>query len=164
MSRRRWWTIIESGHRGDRHFFIGNGKTKLRKLAMRFHYGYFVLIPSGHPMPAGDDWGPSLDTYKPGDSLGVKNGKEGIVVAVAKVGTGKRSGFDVLVLIVEYDHADTARSVPRREVIEAAFRSLMIEQRSGPRSNLCGRRRTSGRSRFGTNSMSAREAKHSTNS
>ena len=35
---------------------------------MKFHYSYFALLPNGHTVPAGDDWWPTPDTYKPGDT------------------------------------------------------------------------------------------------
>jgi hypothetical protein len=36
---------------------------------------------------------------KPGDSLGVKNGTEGIVAGVVKGAGAMRKGFDVLVIV-----------------------------------------------------------------
>jgi len=66
-----------------------------------FRYGYFVRLPNGRLMPAGQDWGPTLDTYKKGDSLGTKNGREGIVYAVVKDGLAKQVGVDVLVVVEE---------------------------------------------------------------
>jgi hypothetical protein len=41
------------------------------------------------------------DTYKKGDSLGIRGGVEGIVVAVVKVETPKPNGFDVMVVLEE---------------------------------------------------------------
>ena len=99
---------------------------------MRFHYGYFVLLPNGHPMPSGDDWGPTPNTYKPGDSMGIENGKEVIVVGVAKVGAARRQGFDVLVLVVEYDQRDPVRWAPSSEVVDAALRALMTQPTPPP--------------------------------
>src|SRR5271165_6980725 len=100
--------------------------------AMRFHYGYFVLLPNGYPAPAGDDWGPTPDTYNPGDSKGVRNGKEGLVVGVVKGSTAKLSGFDVMVLVVEHDQRDIDRWMPSPEVVEAALRSLAAQPTPPP--------------------------------
>lgn len=63
-----------------------------------FHYGYFVKLPDGQLVPAGDDWGPTKDTFKVGDSLGVKNGTEGIVIGVTKP-NAKAQVFDVIVIV-----------------------------------------------------------------
>jgi hypothetical protein len=66
-----------------------------------FKYGYFVRFPDGRLLPAGQDWGPTPDTYKKGDSLGIKNGREGIVYAVVKGGMANQAGVDVLVVVEE---------------------------------------------------------------
>jgi hypothetical protein len=66
-----------------------------------FKYGYFVRLPDGRLMPAGQDWGPTLDTFKKGDSLGIKSGREGIVYAVVKGGMAKQAGIDVLIVVEE---------------------------------------------------------------
>jgi hypothetical protein len=66
-----------------------------------FKYAYFVRLRDSRLMPAGQDWGPTLDTYKKGDSLGIKNGKEGIVYAVVKGGMAKQAGADVLIVVEE---------------------------------------------------------------
>ena len=42
-----------------------------------YAYGYFVWTPNG-VVHSGHDFGPTLDTYKVGDSLGVRSGVEGI--------------------------------------------------------------------------------------
>src|SRR5712692_4476407 len=63
------------------------------------HYGYFVLTHDGRLGPAGDSWHQSPDAFKPGDSLGVKNGTEGIVTGVIKGDPARRNGFDVMVLV-----------------------------------------------------------------
>jgi hypothetical protein len=64
-------------------------------------YGYFVKLRNGHCVPAGNDFGPTENTYKVGDSMGVKNGKEGIIVDVEKGEFAKLAGFDVLIVIEE---------------------------------------------------------------
>jgi len=38
-----------------------------------YAYGYFVWTPNG-VVHSGHDFGPTLDTYKVGDSLGVRSG------------------------------------------------------------------------------------------
>lgn len=91
---------------------------------MWFHYGYFVVLPNGIAVPSGDDFGQTSDTYKIGSSMGVKNGKEGIVVEVAKGDTAKRNGFDVMVFIVENEPGAMVPWVPSREAIDRAIRAL----------------------------------------
>ena len=63
------------------------------------HYGYFVLLQNGRLVGAGNDWGPTPDTYKTGDSLGVKDGSEGTVAGVVKGAAAKRHGVDVMVIV-----------------------------------------------------------------
>jgi hypothetical protein len=41
-----------------------------------YAYGYFVWTPNG-VVHSGHDFGPTLDTHKVGDSLGVRSGVEG---------------------------------------------------------------------------------------
>jgi hypothetical protein len=69
-----------------------------------FRYGYFVRTPSGQLVSAGDCWNRSKDAYKKGDSLGVKNGVEGIVLDVIKP-TAEKQHFDVLIIVEERDAA-----------------------------------------------------------
>jgi hypothetical protein len=65
-----------------------------------FAYGYFVRLPDGHVEHAGHDFAPTLDSKKVGDSLGVQNGAEGIVIGILKGKPAKLSGgYDVLVLV-----------------------------------------------------------------
>jgi hypothetical protein len=64
-----------------------------------FAYGYFIKTPDGI-FHAGHDFGPTLDSYKVGDSLGIRNGSEGIVIGILKGQPAKRSGgYDVFVLL-----------------------------------------------------------------
>lgn len=64
-----------------------------------FAYGYFVKTPSG-VFHAGHDFASTLDSYKVGDSLGIKNGAEGIVIGILKGEPAKKSGgYDVFVLL-----------------------------------------------------------------
>lgn len=66
-----------------------------------FHYGYFVICRNGRLAPAGDDWGRTLDSYKPGDELGVKNGVKAIVVDVVKGQEAALNRVDVMILVEE---------------------------------------------------------------
>jgi len=68
---------------------------------MWFSYVYAVKLPSGLLVRTGQDFGPTMDTYKVGDSLGVKNDKEGIVLAVVKGEDAKLNGADVLIIVEE---------------------------------------------------------------
>jgi hypothetical protein len=63
-----------------------------------FHYGFFVRIANGSLVPAGDSWARTMDSYKPGQSLGVKGNVEGIVIDVVKP-MGRKQHFDVLVIL-----------------------------------------------------------------
>ena len=64
-----------------------------------FAYGYFVKTPNGISH-AGHDFAPTLDSYKVGDSLGIKSRVEGIVIGILKGEPAKRSGgYDVFVLL-----------------------------------------------------------------
>jgi hypothetical protein len=91
---------------------------------MWFHYGYFVILPNGIAVPSGDDFAQKHDTYKVGSSMGVKNGKEGIVIEVVKGDPAKRNGFDVMVFIVENEPGAIVPWVPSPEAIERAIRAL----------------------------------------
>jgi hypothetical protein len=82
---------------------------------MWFHYGYFVVLSNGIAVPSGDDFDQTPDTYKIGGSMGVKNGKEGIIVEVVKGDAAKRTGFDVMVFIVENEPRAMVPWVPSRE-------------------------------------------------
>src|ERR1700747_833122 len=69
---------------------------------MWFHYGYFVVLPNGLPIPSGDDWGRTPDSYKVGQRLGVKNGNQSTVVGIITGEPAKRIGLDVIVLVEQY--------------------------------------------------------------
>jgi hypothetical protein len=66
-----------------------------------FHYGYFVICQNGRLAPAGDDWGPTTDTYKPGAAFGIKNGAKATVVEVIKGQEAALNHVDVMVLLNE---------------------------------------------------------------
>ncbi len=66
-----------------------------------FHYGYFVICQNARLARAGDDWGPTIDSYKPGDALGIKNGVKATVVDVIKGQEAALNNVDVMVLIKE---------------------------------------------------------------
>jgi hypothetical protein len=93
---------------------------------MKFHYGYFVLHPSGFARLAGDDWGPTADTFKTGDSLGKRNGVEAWIVALEKNSIARACGFDVLVLIVEAGPNEPIWRPPA-SVINEALDSLVAK-------------------------------------
>jgi hypothetical protein len=78
---------------------------------MWFTYVYAVKLASGRLVRAGQDFGPTMDTYKVGDSLGVKNGKEGIVLAVVKGDDAKLNGADVLIIVEERPVKTGAQSI-----------------------------------------------------
>ncbi|QNI30682.1 hypothetical protein H7849_16285 [Alloacidobacterium dinghuense] len=102
---------------------------------MWIKYGYFVRLSNGVPVPAGSDFGTMEDSYKPGDSKGIKNGKEGIVIAVVKGHTAKETGCDVLVLLEERDLGQNLASGPSPEAIESTLRALTFNplRTSNPR-------------------------------
>jgi hypothetical protein len=66
-----------------------------------FRYGYFVKGPFNSIRAAGESFARTPDTYKKGDSLGVRGGIEGIVVAVVQADTSKPIIFDVMVVLEE---------------------------------------------------------------
>jgi len=85
------------------------------------HYGYFVLLPDGRLVAAGNDWGRTPDTYKAGDSMGVKNGSEGVVVGVLKGDPAKRFGVDVMVIVDQ-------QFVEERKPLSSEFVSAVMQQ------------------------------------
>jgi hypothetical protein len=67
-----------------------------------FKYGYFARRPDGSIVPAGHDFGPTLDSFAIGDSLGVKGESEGFVIGILKGEDAKLAGgYDVFVLVEE---------------------------------------------------------------
>ena len=70
-------------------------------MSPKFSYGYLVRLPSGRLVPAGQSWGPSPHQFNPGDTLGVRGGKEGIVLAVVKGDDARRNGYDVMIILEE---------------------------------------------------------------
>jgi hypothetical protein len=66
-----------------------------------FRYGYFVKESHNTIRAAGETFARTPDTYKKGDSLGVRNGVEGIVVAVVKPETPNPNGFDAMIVLEE---------------------------------------------------------------
>jgi hypothetical protein len=73
-----------------------------------FHYGYFVRLLDGKLVPAGDDWGQTKDSYRIGQSLGVKNGTEGIVIGVHRPKAKGQQRFDVVVIVEQRAAAGNA--------------------------------------------------------
>ena len=78
-----------------------------------FAYVYAVKLPSGRLVRAGKDFGPTMDTYRAGDSLGIKNGKEGVVLAVVKGDDAKLNGADVLIIVEERPAMTGAQSIAK---------------------------------------------------
>jgi hypothetical protein len=66
-----------------------------------FRYGYFVKGPHNSIRAAGESYARTPNSYKKGDSLGVRNGVEGIVVAVVKPEKPNPNGFDVMIVLKE---------------------------------------------------------------
>ena len=64
-----------------------------------FRYGYFVKGPNNSITTSGESFARTPDTYKKGDSLGVRNGVEGIVVAVVRPEKPNPNGFDVMIVL-----------------------------------------------------------------
>jgi hypothetical protein len=66
-----------------------------------FHYGFFVKGPGKNLRAAGESFARTPDTYRKGDSLGVKSGVEGVVVAVIQAENPDSHDFDVLIVVEE---------------------------------------------------------------
>jgi hypothetical protein len=66
-----------------------------------FKYVYAVKLSSGLLVRAGQDWGLTMNSFKVGDSLGVKNKREGIVVAAVTGEDAKLNDCDVLIVVEE---------------------------------------------------------------
>jgi hypothetical protein len=79
-----------------------------------FKYGYVVKLPNGRLVRAGVDWGPTLDSFKMGDSVGVKNGRDGVVLAVVKDEEAKLNGYDVMIILEERPGKAEGQSVLQR--------------------------------------------------
>ncbi len=96
------------------------------------HFGYFVLQHDGQLLPAGDDWGPTADIRRPGLSLGVKNGAEGLVAGIVEGAGAMRKGFDVLV-IVDAQPAASPRNPLPNDLVQAVIGALEAPPpRGGP--------------------------------
>lgn len=93
-----------------------------------FHYGYFVLLPDGRLVAAGSDWGRTPNTYKAGDSMGVKNDRQGIVVGVVKGEPAKRFNVDVMVIVDQ-------QLVEERNQLSIEFVSAAMEAITAPPRN-----------------------------
>jgi hypothetical protein len=64
-----------------------------------FRYGYFVKRPHNSIRAVGESYARTPDTYKKGDSLGVRGGVEGVVVAVVRSEKPDPNGFDVMIVL-----------------------------------------------------------------
>ena len=76
-------------------------KPKRRTTPGWFRYGYFVKGPGNSLRAAGESFSRTADTYRKGHSMGVKNGVEGVIVAVVKAERPESHDFDVLVVVEE---------------------------------------------------------------
>lgn len=77
------------------------------------NYGYFVRQPDGNIVPAGHDFGQTLDSYKVGDSLGVRGDSEGFVIGILKGEEAKLAGgYDVFVLVEQRRARDPGSCPP----------------------------------------------------
>lgn len=76
-----------------------------------FKYGYVVRKPNGLLVKAGHDWSSKLDSFKVGDSLGVKNGKEGIVRSVVTGESAAKNGYDVMIIVEEHPAQKPGESI-----------------------------------------------------
>jgi hypothetical protein len=97
------------------------------------HFGYLVLSHDGQLLPAGDDWGPTAERFKPGVSLGgKKNGTEGFVAGIVKGAGAMRKGFDMLV-IVDEQPANGSRNPLPNALVQAVIVALETPPpRGGP--------------------------------
>lgn len=74
---------------------------QMRRAPGWFRYGYFVKGPNNQVRASGESYARTPDTYKQGDSLGLRNGVEGIVVAVVRPEKPNPNGFDVMIVLEE---------------------------------------------------------------
>ncbi len=70
-----------------------------------YRYGFFIRGPGNSLHAAGKSFARTPNSYKEGQSLGIKNGVEGIVVSVMKVDEPKPHEFDVIVVVEEQDRS-----------------------------------------------------------
>ncbi len=64
-------------------------------------YGYFVSGRGGQLIQLGQDWGPRDTVFEPGDSLGVKNGREDIILQVVTGKMAELAGVSVMIVLEE---------------------------------------------------------------
>ena len=76
-------------------------KAKRKTTPGWFHYGYFVKDIGNTLRAAGESFAITPDSYRKGDSLGVKSGVEGFVVSVIRAENPDLHDFDVLVVVEE---------------------------------------------------------------
>src|SRR5580704_10112342 len=105
-----------------------------------FAYGYFVKTPNGI-FHSGHDFGPTPDSYKVGDSLGVRNGVEGIVVGILKGEVAKRSGgYDVFVLLEQREpRAPGAPAAAEQDFFQTGQGQVIVEALTPESSRLVSR-------------------------
>jgi hypothetical protein len=104
--RNETWTLLEQAL-NEYGVIVDEEKTptvpvqNVRRTPGWFRYGYFVKGPYNRIRAAGESFARTPDTYKKGDSLGVRHGVEGIVVAVVKPDKPNPNGFDVMIVLEE---------------------------------------------------------------
>jgi hypothetical protein len=80
-----------------------SGAELVDKNRKRAKYGYFVKLPNGQLAQSPNvNWGPFDCAYEAGDSLGIKDGKEGIVLNVVKGKMAELAGVDVMIVVEEH--------------------------------------------------------------
>src|SRR3954463_13440741 len=95
---------------------------------MRHRYGYYVLLPDGSATLSGEDWGPSTNTYKVGQNLGARDGRERRIVAVEKGADAIEAGFSVLVLIEELPPGRVPQPASRSTAFLRGIAKLLAKQ------------------------------------
>lgn len=78
-----------------------------------FRYGYFVKGPGNSLRASGESFARTLDTYRKGDSLGVRSGVEGFIVSVFKAENPDLHDFDMFVVVEERPRVDGTTPSPR---------------------------------------------------
>jgi len=64
-------------------------------------YGYFAKASGGQLIPRGQDLGPRDAVFEAGDSLGVRDGREGIVLNVVTGKVAELAGVGVMIVFEE---------------------------------------------------------------
>jgi len=107
-----------------------NLRTWCEEILPWYAYGYFVRRPDRTIVPAGYDFGPTMDSYKVGDSVGVRGDSEGFVIGILKGQAAKMSGgYDVFVLVEQRLVREKGESPPPPwDFFEREEGQLLIEE------------------------------------